>query len=615
MMKKSIKWKLFMVLTAVIIFMVAIFGALNTLVLERYYFFQKTRFLIGAWDKINRFYQDHQLDVELELEKLSANNGATLFIADSEFNVIYRSVNRPVILFRTVFPAPAYSKSGTEPEIRINSQGQIESVSAARPDSQGQTESVPQSRPDMQIKASQSRPDSQPKPAPGGVDDSYLPVDVTAISSARFSSNGFLVERRHDERLNFEYLQLAGKLDNGYYLFAQIAVDPIRESVQISNQFLMISALITLIIGAGLILAVSRSFTRPILTLSSIARKMSQLDFTQSYEGIGEDELNTLGQSINAMSRQLEQKIIELQKTNRKLQLEIDYISEIDETRQEFISNLSHELKTPLALIQGYAEGLRDNVIQDEENKVFYCDVILDEAEKTGALVKKLLNLIQMEFGSNELLIQSFDMTQLIQSLLKKHKVLFDSKGVRVCFEQEEPAPLRADEYLLEEVLNNYLTNAVNHAAGEKEIRIWTELQPGRGAGIADAGERDAGSRGAGERGDAGSRSAGERGARDRGAGERGAGIAEAGERDTGNQGAGERLRVSVFNTGAPILEQDMLKIWDSFYKADKARTREYGGNGLGLAVVKAAILRHHGLYGVDNVEGGVVFWFELEKG
>jgi signal transduction histidine kinase len=203
-------------------------------------------------------------------------------------------------------------------------------------------------------------------------------------------------------------------------------------------------------------------------------------------------------------------------------------------------------------------------VIQDEENKAFYCDVILDEAEKTGALVKKLMNLIQMEFGSNELVIQFFDMTGLIRRLLKKHRVLFDSKDVRVSFEQEEAVWLWADEYLMEEVLNNYLTNAVNHAAGEKEIRIWTELLPVSAAG-------------------------------------------------GGSAGAGGRLRVSVFNTGAPILEQDMLKIWDSFYKADKARTREYGGNGLGLAVVKAAVLRHHGLYGADNVEGGVVFWFELD--
>jgi signal transduction histidine kinase len=489
-----------------------------------------------------------------------------------------------------------------------------------------------------------------------------LPADAAAISSARFASNGFLVERRHDERLNFEYLQLAGKLDNGYYLFAQIAVDPIRESVQISNQFLMIAALITLLIGAGLILAVSRSFTKPILALSTIARKMSQLDFTQSYKGSGEDEFNTLGQSINAMSRQLEQKIIELQQTNRKLQLEIDYISQIDETRQEFISNLSHELKTPLALIQGYAEGLRDNVIQDEENKIYYCDVILDEAEKTGALVKKLLNLIQVEFGSNELLIQFFDMTQLIQDLLKKHKVLFDSKGVSVRFGQEDPVYLEADEYLVEEVLNNYLTNAVNHAAGEKEIRIWTELKPGggardrsagdrdivgrnaigheagsRGAGTGDAGSRGTGSCGAGER-DAMSRGAGGRGVEAGDAGSRGAGTDDVGSRGTGGRGseagdagsrgagerapeagnirihsAGDRLRVSVFNTGEPIPEQDMLKIWDSFYKADKARTREYGGNGLGLAVVKAAVLRHHGLCGVDNVEGGVVFWFELD--
>jgi signal transduction histidine kinase len=570
MMKKSIKWKLFMVLTAVIVFMVAIFGVLNTLVLERYYFLQKTRLLIGIWDKVNRFYQDRQKDVELELEKLSANNGITLFIADSEFNVIYRSANRAVILFRPLYSGDpdlqARQAIPAEPDTQArqispgDSDSQVRQISPGDSDSQAR-QAIPGEPRSQTRQASPGESYSQVT-APGGAppegEGLDASVDPMTVSAARLLSNRYLVERRHDERLNFEYLQLAGRLDNQYYLFAQIAVDPIRESVLISNRFLMIAALITLIIGAGMILLVSRSFTQPILTLSSIARRMALLDFTQRYEGSGEDELNTLGQSINTMSRQLEQKIAELQKTNQQLQLEIDYISQIDETRKEFISGLSHELKTPLALIQGYAEGLRDNVIQDEENKIFYCDVILDEAEKTGALVKKLLNLIQMEFGSNELVIQSFDMTRLIWRLLKKNKVLFDSKGVRARFDHGASAYLWADEYAIEEVLNNYLTNAVNHAAGEKEIRIWTELRP----------DRDA---------------------------------------------AGSRLRVSVFNTGAPILEQDMLKIWDSFYKADKARTREYGGNGLGLAVVKAAVLRHHGLCGVDNVEGGVVFWFELD--
>jgi signal transduction histidine kinase len=414
-----------MVLSAVIILMVALFGVLNTLVLEQYYFYQKTRMLIGTWDKINRFYQEGHRNIELELEKLSANQSMSLFIADSNFNIVYRSNTRNIVLFR---------------------------------------------------------PPNQAEPRPnfpvGNIDGMFQPKDVQP--SAWFLSKGYMVERRHDNRLNSDYLQLTGRLNNDSYLFAQIAVESIRESVSISNQFLTIAALITLIIGAGLILAVSRSFTKPILELSSIARKMSQLDFSQRYEGNGDDEFNTLGQSINAMSHQLEQKILELQKTNQKLQLEIDYISQIDETRREFLSNLSHEMKTPLALIQGYAEGLRDNVIQDEENKIFYCEVILDETERTTILVKKLLNLIQMEFGSNELIVCSFDMIQLIQSLLRKHKVLFDSNGIAVEFEQETPLNVWADEYMIEDVLNNYLINAIHHAAGEKRIRIWTELQNSR---------------------------------------------------------------------------------------------------------------------------------------
>ena len=117
-----------------------------------------------------------------------------------------------------------------------------------------------------------------------------------------------------------------------------------------------------------------------------------------------------LGSSINALSDKLRITISELKSANNELQLDLQKKTEIDEVRKEFLSNVSHELKTPIALIQGYAEGLMENVNDDEENRKFYCEVIMDEADKMNQMVKKLLTLNEIEFGSNQTNFERFDM-------------------------------------------------------------------------------------------------------------------------------------------------------------------------------------------------------------
>ena len=220
--------------------------------------------------------------------------------------------------------------------------------------------------------------------------------------------------------------------------------------------------------------------------------------------------------------------------------------------RKEFLSNVTHELKTPIALIQGYAEGLLDNINDDEESRNFYCEVIIDEASKMNKMVKRLLSLNQIEFGNNQVNIERFDLVSLIHGVLNSANILIQKKEAHVQFEEKETIDVWADEYMIEEVVTNYLSNALNHLGGDKVIDIkLTRLQ--------------------------------------------------------------DHVRVSVFNTGLPIPQEDVDKIWIKFYKVDKARTREYGGNGIGLSIVKAIMDSHNKECGVINHDNGVEFWFELD--
>ena len=146
---------------------------------------------------------------------------------------------------------------------------------------------------------------------------------------------------------------------------------------------------------------VSNRFLGPITVLTNIAKRMSELDFTAKYEVKTEDEVGVLGNSMNMLSETLEQALAELKEANTELKKDLEKKEQIDAMRKEFLSNVSHELKTPIALIQGYAEGLMDNINDDEESKEFYCEVIVDEARKMNQMVKKIMDLNQLEFGYN----------------------------------------------------------------------------------------------------------------------------------------------------------------------------------------------------------------------
>ena len=346
-------------------------------------------------------------------------------------------------------------------------------------------------------------------------------------------------------------INLIGYLDGQYTVILNTPMESIKTSAALSGRFTAYVG-IMLIIASGIAMYIySKNFTEPIEEMARVANRMSNLDFDVRVKPYGEDEIGKLGNSLNDLSGKLEMTISELKTANNELQKDIEQKIQIDEMRKEFLSHVSHELKTPIALIQGYSEGLKDNIFDDEESKNFYCDVIADEAQKMNRMVQKLMTLNQIEFGNNQVEMERFNISELIQNMVDSNKILLEKDNVSIVF-NEGPVTVWADEFMIEEVVSNYLSNARNHVRENGVIQISYCYH-------------------------------------------------------------GDNLRVKVFNSGKHIPEEDLDKLWIKFYKVDKARTREYGGSGVGLSIVEATMKAHGKDYGVSNISGGVEFYFEVE--
>lgn len=363
----------------------------------------------------------------------------------------------------------------------------------------------------------------------------------------------YVLQKTEDRRLRMEYMELFGMSGSGISMLFRIPLANIRESADIANRFLIYVGIIAVSLSSIIMWLVARKITEPILELTDISEKMIHLDFEAKYHGQTRNEIALLGENINKLSGSLEKTISELKTANNELKNDIENKQQIDEMRKEFLSNISHELKTPIALIQGYAEGLKEDINEDAESRSYYCEVIIDEAAKMNLMVKKLMTLNQLESGNDNVAMERFDIVTLTCNYIQSAQILTKQEGITVKMEHYDPIYVWADEFKTEEVLMNYFSNAVNHVSGNGKI-IDVKLE-----------QRD------------------------------------------------KTVRVSVFNTGTPIPEESIDHLWEKFYKVDKARTREYGGSGVGLSIVKAIMESMNQKYGVRNYINGVEFWFELE--
>lgn len=506
-MKKSIRTKLFYGIFGLVTFFVLMTWLLNTGYLKKFYIAMKEQRLVDNYRKIDDIYDGDPETIGLDLEKIARNSGMTVIIFSKEFEEKYNSF--PKIRLKkkedTAPSSPAPPRKTNPPILRIINRHLL-----------------------------------------------FIKSKLTVLGEGDYQTG--IVE---EDRLKTSFLYLAIRLKNQDYLWLETPVFEIIESTAIANQFSLLTGILTLLIGSLAAYCYSKKFTKPILELNEIARRIAKLDFSHKYK-LGPnsdpgDELGELGKSINFLSEELGKSIQELREANTKLAEDIEQKQKIDQMRKEFVSNVSHEIKTPLALIQGYAEGLNANIMETEADKEFYCNVIIDEVVRMNKLVRDLLNLSRIESGSYQLEPEEFNLVELVELALEKYKLRFKEEGVLIQQEGPESILVKADYFHIEQVFLNYLNNALHHVDERKNIEIII-------AGLA------------------------------------------------------EKVKVSVFNFGKPIPEEDLEQIWFSFYKVDKSRTRSYAGTGLGLAIVKAIMEQSRNQYGVLNHEDGVEFWFEVDR-
>lgn len=367
--------------------------------------------------------------------------------------------------------------------------------------------------------------------------------------------DGSYFEVREGRSHDIQYLVFGLPTDSGQTVEVFAQKNVIEANALLANN--LFGAITVIIMLSAIVLAAwyANKFTRPLIAMNQVTRGMAQMDFSRKCTSKGKDELSELARSINVLSDSLDATLKDLQQKNRQLEADIEKERRTEQIRKEFVSNVSHELKTPIAIIQGYAEGLQLGVAQEPEQIAEYCGVIMDETKRMNRMVMELLELSRYEAGAYQLHEEPFSIHELTDEFLSARRLLFAENGITVETKLPEAYRGYGDIEKLTTVLNNYVINAVSHAAGEKRIVI-------------DCIEAES-----------------------------------------------SRYRVRVFNTGEPIAQDELDQIWISFHRADKSRKRGAEQRyGLGLSIVRALQELYGCGYGCENKEGGVQFWFDIKK-
>ena len=348
----------------------------------------------------------------------------------------------------------------------------------------------------------------------------------------------YYVDEKVDEQKS--KLVFISKMNNGEIIILRKPIKIIHESVSIANQFYILAGVVAAIISSIFIIVFSKKMTGPIIEMSNVAENISELKFDKHVNINSKDEIGKLGQSINRISE--------------KLCVSIDELKKDVERRKQLVRNITHELKTPIGIIKGYAEGIKYGVADDKEKLGKYCKVLVEECDRMDKLILELLNHSMMEVGMVKLNKTTFDIFEFISHILERFNLTFNERRITFDFQCIKNYFICADKDMLEKAVNNFIINAIDFVDQKSYIKLSVEKS---------------------ENG----------------------------------------IRISVFNTGNYISENDKEKIWDVYYKGDKARTRKYGGHGLGLAIVKLVVQLHGGNTRVENMNDGVEFSFEIPEG
>jgi two-component system sensor histidine kinase VanS len=324
------------------------------------------------------------------------------------------------------------------------------------------------------------------------------------------------------------------------------------QNYAVLHKYIVYLFVFAVILAAILAAVFSFIVTRPILKMRDTAAQMTKLDFSKKCDYKANDEIGELAESLNFLSNKLSDTIGQLQDANGKLKDDLDLQRELDRLRKDFIAAVSHEFKTPLTLIKGFTESIRENKVKDDEILEAQ-DIIVDEVDKMDQLVLDMLDLSKLESLTNQLNRREFDCVKLLSGIADKYAVMMRNHHINFRCELEKGEILvSADDFRIEQVVTNFLNNAIANTPVNGTLILSSKAENGI-------------------------------------------------------------ITISVYNEGIPIKESELDKIWDQFYRTDKSRSAKTGGTGLGLTICKAILEKHGSSFGVENIKNGVRFYFTLD--
>jgi signal transduction histidine kinase len=306
-------------------------------------------------------------------------------------------------------------------------------------------------------------------------------------------------------------------------------ISPVNATVQTLRTQLVIITAIMVALAVGIAFIISKVISKPIVKINESAKVLASGNYDVRFEENGYREIGELARTLNYAAKEL---------------------STVEGLRRELIANISHDLRTPLTLIAGYSEVMRDIPGEYSPENV---QIIIDEAKRLSNIVTDVLDLSRLQSGTQELKRERLNLTRTLKDIVGRHVKLTAQQGYSIEFSYDEEVYVFADELRISQVVYNLLSNAINYTGKDKKVWVRQSVREGV-------------------------------------------------------------VRVEFEDTGEGIPADKLPYIWDRYYKVDKSHKRAKVGSGLGLSIVKAALDLHGAKYGASSVEGkGSIFWFELE--
>lgn len=307
-------------------------------------------------------------------------------------------------------------------------------------------------------------------------------------------------------------------------------ITPVNTTVETLRVEFIFIAVILLILTLIIALFLCSKISYPIIKINESAKKLAEGEYDIKFTGDGYLEINELNDTLNYTAREL---------------------SKVETLRRELIANVSHDLRTPLTMIIGYGEVMRD---LPGENTPENVQIVIDEAKRLTNLVNDMLDISKIQSGSQELVLSRISLTEVIRELINTYNKLMEQDKYNIDFQYDQGVYVYADKVKISQVAYNLINNAINYTGEDRRVTV---IQ-------------------------------------------------------TVNNGI---VKIEVVDTGNGIREEDIKFIWDRYYKVDKTHKRAAIGTGLGLSIVKTILDMHGCQYGVESTEGvGSNFWFEIKE-